>query len=322
MRKLIVYPNLSKGGVSAVIRGRATSEPETNFDALFFNNKGGADSFTDLPNVETVLVNASRARHYLTFLTNQVQYDEISVLSAPEIANVVSALDQNAVHYEFHSSDMGIIANEIKVLELDRLASIHAPSRVMVHKIRELLPRRIWKRLSVLPNLVDNTNFTTSGPADFFENTGFEDSGKIPLLWIGRFDQGKAFAHFARLLGALPENYVGHVVVSLEDDPARANKFLSECAAMGVLERVRIYLNLSPATMANAYRSVKNAGGWLVSTSLNESFGYAVAEAASCGLRAAVSDLPVWDLFEPTGLVYRAPSGAVLRLAEIIEANQ
>ncbi|GAA2551283.1 glycosyltransferase involved in cell wall biosynthesis [Neomicrococcus aestuarii] len=322
MRKLIVYPNLSKGGVSAVIRGRATAEPQNTFDTLFFNDKGGADSFVDLHNVETVVVTSSRAKNYANFLSNQVQYDEISVLSAPEIANELSALEQNAVHYEFHSSDMGIIENEIKILELDRLAAIHAPSQVMLDKIRDLLPRRTWKRLTVLPNLVDTTNFTVDGPASFFENSGFDDSGKIPLLWIGRFDSGKAFAHFARLLGSLPDNYVGHVVVSLEDDPTRANKFLSECAAMGVLSRVRIYLNLSPKTMANAYRSVRDAKGWLVSTSLNESFGYAVAEATSCGLRAAVSDLPVWDLFESSGLLHRVPSGAVVRLAQVIQTEQ
>lgn len=322
MRKLIVYPNLSKGGVSAVIRGRATSEPDTKFNAVFFNDKGGADSFADLPNVEVSLVKQSRAKNYLTFLTNQFQYDEIAILSSPDIANEVAALDQNAVHYEFHSSDMGIIENEIKKLELDRLAAIHAPSDVMVQKIRELLPRRIWKRLTVLPNLVDTRNFAPSGRADFFKTSGFKNEGTIPLMWVGRFDQGKAFAHFARLLGALPAKYVGHVVVSLEDDPLRADRFLSECAGMGILERVRIYLNLSPVTMANAYRSVRDANGWLVSTSLNESFGYAVAEATATGLRVAASDLPVWDLFADTGLVHRSPSGAVLHLADTIRTQQ
>ena len=39
MRKLIFYPNLSKGGVSAVIRGRAQAEPDVQFDTVFLHCK-------------------------------------------------------------------------------------------------------------------------------------------------------------------------------------------------------------------------------------------------------------------------------------------
>ena len=81
---------------------------------------------------------------------------------------------------------------------------------------------------------------------------------------------------------------------------------------------MRLYLNLTPQALGEFYRSVRDADGWLVSTSLKESFGYAVAEATNAGLRVAASDLPVWDLFAGTGLVHRVPSGSIADLVRVI----
>ena len=319
MRKLIFYPNLSKGGVSAVIRGRAQAEPDVQFDAVFLHDRGGSDAFSDMDNVHVRLVQESRSGPYLTHLAHQFDYESVSVLSHPASANVLSALDHVAVTYEFHSSSIPVIEKELGALELDRLAAVVVPSQIMAREIQPLLPRRLRFRLAVEPNLVDVETFAGQGSAQFLADSGFADGpATIPLLWIGRFDQGKAYAHFLRVIAALPQEYVGHVVVSLEDDPHRAERFFAEAAGLGVLERVRLYLNLTPQALGEFYRSVRDADGWLVSTSLKESFGYAVAEATNAGLRVAASDLPVWDLFAGTGLVHRVPSGSIADLVRVI----
>lgn len=319
MRDLIVYPNCSKGGVTSVIRGRARKNPEIHYDVVFFNDRGGRFAFEDLPNVTVRIVRQDRSTSYFNYLMENFSYSSVSVLSSPATSNQLVKFENCRVTYEFHSSDMSIVKKEIDQLDVDRIARFIAPTVVMTGQIHDLLPLRVRDRLEVESNLVDTALFTAEGRADFFTKSRFEqDTNAIPLIWVGRFDSGKGYQYFIRTLAQLPEQYVGHVIVSLESDPARADKFLSECAAMGVEDRVRLYLNLSQAQIAEAYRSVRDAGGWCVSTSLMESFGYSVAEATQCGLRVAAFELPVWDRYFGKEILVSVPAGSVQKLASVI----
>lgn len=280
MRKLVIYPNLSLGGVTSVLRGRAAAEPKTEFDFVFLNDRGGRDAFADFDNVQPRIVNRSRLENFLTYSIPMRSYNEAYVLSHPDAANFISSDPNLAVTYEFHSSDLKVIERELDALKLENLARITAPSHTMVEKISGMLPARYRHRVSVIPNLVDPSVFHQHGPSDLFNN----DPNIIPLVWVGRFDRGKGFRYLPRLLALLPENYVAYVVVSLESDPGRPTEFLNEANALGVAHRVRLLANLERPKMANLYRSAAKSGGWLVSTSLMESFGYAIVEALACGL--------------------------------------
>lgn len=315
-REMFLYPNLSKGGVSAVLRGRALAAPTTRFDAVFLNDRGGKGAYSDLPNVDVRVVSRKRIDSYLQYLSNTFFYEDATVLSHPAAANCLSGDERMSVTYEFHSSAMDIIQKEIEELEVDRLALISAPSQVMVDSIRPLLPRRVRNRLTVRPNLISHSVFDPEGPADFFDYAPIPAS--VPLVWVGRLDAGKAPAHFVRMMARLPEKFTGHLVLSLENDPSRVASFLGECSALGVSDRIKIYSNLSPARLASLFRAARDRHGWLVSTSLHESFGYAVAEALECQLRVVASDLPVWDIFEGRGHLERVPSGSVRALEEAI----
>lgn len=319
MRKLIIYPNCSKGGVTSVIRGRARSEPYNQFDAIFFNDRGGRNAFDDLPNVTVRIARQDRSVNYFKYLMEHFRYDEISVLSHPKTANLLSENPEVALTYEFHSSDPKIVEREINDLNLDQLARITAPTPQMTRIIEKFLPARIRPRVHVKANLVDTLLFSEQGASDFFAKSHFEiDKNAIPLLWVGRFDNGKGYRYMIRTLANLPENYVGIFVVSLESDPDRANNFYRECAEMGVQNRVRLFLNIPQNVMGTMYRSVRDAGGWAVSTSLMESFGYSVAEALACGARVAAFDLPVWVNFERQNLLHSVSAGDVQELSEII----
>ncbi|WP_440220150.1 glycosyltransferase family 4 protein [Dietzia sp. MNB45] len=319
MRKLIVYPNCSKGGVSSVIRGRARDEPNVEFDALFFNDKGGLNAFDDLENVTVRIIRSDRSTNYLTYLTSTVQYAEISVLSHPATANLLSVELGHSVTYEFHSSDLSVIEREINALEVFRIAKIVAPSGYMAGLIEGMLPESVKSRIEMRPNLVDRHCFSPDGRADFFDGSKFKaDSSSIPLVWVGRFDLGKGYQFFVRTLAQLPNEFIGHVIVSIEDDPHRANRFLSECSELGVSDRVRLYLNLPQSRIASLFRSARDKGGMLVSTSLKESFGYSIAEAAACSLPIAAFDLPVLAMFEDSAQLVSVPTGSVQALAAAI----
>lgn len=320
MRKLIVYPNCSKGGVTSVIRGRARAEKDTQFDVVFFNDRGGRNAFDDLPNVDIRLVRADRAPNYFTYLVNNFKYDQVSVLSHPKTANQLSEKDDLAVTYEFHSSDMKVVKREIGELNLDRLAHIIAPSPQMVDSISKMLPVRIKPRMSSVPNLVDTALFNEDGVSNFFDKSRFAlDETAVPLVWVGRFDNGKGFVYALRALARLPKKFIGIFVVSLENDPERANRFYREAAELGVSDRVRLFLNLPQAEMGNLLRSTRDRGGFAVSTSLMESFGYSVAEALACGTKVAAFDLPVWKNFDRQDLLFTVTSGDVQQLSNLIK---
>src|SRR5699024_12101928 len=102
--------------------------------------------------------------------------------------------------------------------------------------------------------------------------------------WVGRFDRDKGFQYAVRTLAQLPEEYFGVFVVSLEHDPARVAAFFNECDTMGVRDRVHLLMDISPLEMSNIYRSARERNGAFISTSLMESFGYAIAESMSCVL--------------------------------------
>lgn len=225
MDQLIIYPNASKGGITSVIRGRAVAQPYLRFDALFFEDRGGSQAFVDLDNVRTAIIPPGRAESAAQYLENQNSYETISVLSSPNIMKHLSGVSAN-IRYEFHSSDMAVNKREIEKLDLAQIDELTVPTEVMANAIFPLIAQAHVRKLRVLPNLVDSNIFGPEGAIDFYREEESLVEGAIPLVWVGRFDEGKGYRHFLRALAALPENYYGIVVVSLEKDPSRASAFL------------------------------------------------------------------------------------------------
>lgn len=318
MRKLLTYPNCSKGGVSSVIRGRAAAEPETIFDVIFVNDRGGSRAFDDLTNVNVRIIRQDRLISFLKSLTKALDYDAIHVLSQPQVANELSVEEDAAVSYEFHSSNMAIVEAEIDKLQLNQLAEIAVPSKQMESWIRERVPKRFRPRVNVTPNLVDKVSFRPDGPSNYFDSDRDFPNTATPVVWVGRFDRDKGFHYAIRALAQLPDHYFGVFIVSLENDPARVAGFFNECDAMGVRDRIHLLMDISPEEMSTIYRSAKARNGVFMSTSLMESFGYAIAESMSCGLPCVAFNLPILELHE--GPLTAVPIGDVAELSRAIQS--
>lgn len=314
MKQLIVYPNFSKGGVTSVIRGRAAANPDTLFHVVFFNDRGGRDAFTDMPNVSARIVRKDRAPAHITYLAATHGYQRISILSSPEVASKAEYPKDAQVVYEFHTSNMKIIERELKQLDLSKVSSIAAPSTYMSDQIRGILPPGSANPVEVVPNLVDRSIFFAGPPV-----TSYLADGSHPLLWVGRFDREKGYRYFLRALGMLPSDYRGIVVVSIESDPARAAEFLGEAAACGVLDRVDILANVPQRRMGEIFREAASKGGAMISTSLLESFGYSVLEALYCGLPTFAFELPPFHEHpDPNNLLRMVDVGDASAIAEAI----
>jgi len=315
---LFMYPNHSRGGVSAVLRGRAANDRSRMFYGIFDQDRRGEGIYDGLDNIETRVVRKDRQAAYLSYFYENFDLDDVSILSNPSAVEHFVDSRQLYLRYEFHSSDMKVIRKELDCLRIDRVDEFVVPSEYMAERLEALGSLHVRRRLCIVPNQVDSTVFGTSGYSDFFNAEIVDRSNNIrPLVWVGRFDKGKGYTYLLRCLSLLPADFVAYVVVSLEEDPLRAVDFISEAMTMGVSDRVRVLANLSPELLANIYRSARDLNGYLVSTSLLESFGFSVAEALACGLNVRAFDLPVWrehPMFETNGKA--VDPGDVFSLAE------
>lgn len=265
--------------MTTVYRNRALAQPNDQFEFIFNNDFAGAGSYA-LPNAKIRIIPASRTEAYLKYHATRRAYDEIRLTSLPKLTACIPA--GMKLVYEFHSSDERTLQNEISLLDADRVDEFWVPSNFLKDVVDVFLHQKTDKSSIVVNNLIDETTFKLRP----VEMLGSLKPNDIPIVWIGRFDKGKNPLDLLRALSLISDKYHAFVVVSLESDPNRLANFLSEAAQYGVSNQVTIMQNLSPYEVSDLYNFVASKGGALCSTSLGESFGYAIAEAHACGLRS------------------------------------
>lgn len=276
---------------------------------------GGQAVFSCLPNTDFRIFPKGRFRPALEHIAQNFEYDQIRITSLPEAATQLAASLPDRVVYEFHTSTVGVVESELERLDIDSLEAIQTPSDWLTHLVARRLTRTQASKCVTVPNLVDRDTFNLSVvPAD-----RQLDDGLVPLLWVGRFDKGKNFNDFLRLMSILPEHYIAVIVVSYETEPNRVSRALQEARAYGMADRICLHLNLSQIQLAQLYTWTRDRGGLFVSTSLAESFGYGIAEALACGLPTVayrvggVPEIPNFDTplsLLPVGDVYGLASAA------------
>lgn len=261
------------------------------------------------------MLQPGRLNLFLKYLVETIDFDSVHVLSDPEVATYLIEHTKVPVDYEFHSSNMTIVQGEISKLPLQQISAFHVPSEEMHTAVSQLLPRRIARRLRVTENLVNILAFGKEGEHTAFVNYPSE---MTPLVWVGRLEAPKGMVYAPRVLAHLPSQYELFMIVSLENDPDRFVRFFAECDALGVTDRAHVLMDLQQSEMGKLYRGAARRNGALLSTSLMESFGYAVSEAIECGLRAVCFDLPVWSRLDNEKLFCAVDPGDVTAMASMV----
>jgi glycosyltransferase involved in cell wall biosynthesis len=168
-------------------------------------------------------------------------------------------------------------------------------------------------KIVVWPNLLDTKYLIESNKRD-----QFKWGAQTPVLWIGRFDNQKNVNDYLRCLSLLPSDYHGVAVVSLNDEGGSFADFMGDVYAYRLQDRISILLNLSKRQMRALYHSVRDAGGVYLSTAVDESYGYTIAEAIAVHLPIVSFEVGALSEHRSAALLDFVPVGDNVAASEAI----
>ncbi|KAA9000327.1 glycosyltransferase [Paenibacillus spiritus] len=114
------------------------------------------------------------------------------------------------------------------------------------------------------------------------------------LAWVGRLEPNKNWRELLAVASAL-RSRVPDLHLWMFHDPKLAadgenERFRQALAESGMGDRLAEFIRIPNSGMPHYYSRVADSGGFLLSTSVMEGFGYAVAEAILCGCPVLSTD--------------------------------
>ncbi|EFM12555.1 glycosyl transferase group 1 [Paenibacillus curdlanolyticus YK9] len=123
---------------------------------------------------------------------------------------------------------------------------------------------------------------------------GLNPTGDPILAWVGRIERNKNWKLFLQIGSELSRFYpklrlwmFGDVTIF---EPEELIRFEQTVHKLKLGDRILFHPNIPHSSMPFYLSTVGSSGGMLVSTSVNESFGYAVSEAISCRCPVLTTD--------------------------------
>ncbi|MFC7394378.1 glycosyltransferase family 4 protein [Scopulibacillus cellulosilyticus] len=116
-----------------------------------------------------------------------------------------------------------------------------------------------------------------------------------PIIgWVGRLEQNKNWRDFIKI-SSLLKNHIPNLDIWMFEDASLAQKserrqFQNLIQKLGISSSLTIRSNIPHEQMPFYYSSIGKSGGFLLSTSKSEGFGYAVVEAMSCRCPVLTTD--------------------------------
>lgn len=134
-----------------------------------------------------------------------------------------------------------------------------------------------WLHRYVIPNIVD---------VNSFRPVPGEPPRDPVIAWVGRLESNKNWSEYLTIAAQIrlskPDLHLW-----MFHDPELATeeeklKFNDQLLRLGLNDRLNVFTNVPNHVMPVYYSSIAGSGGFLLSSSMMEGFGYAVAEAICC----------------------------------------
>lgn len=301
MKIVFCYQFCSLGGCETVLSTRLHELLELGIDAhmLFFDGGEGERLFSDLGERMRICRKRAEADAMLAAL----EPDFLISLDTPRVLQHLEGRPAGMKFiYEVHSTYPETL-KRLRLLTRHDLAAIFTPSRAQRQLIASLLGQSLRCPIEVVPNPLRRS---------FSEHREPPRYERPIVLWVGRLDPHKnwrAYLEICRELHARNPDIEGWLVgnsMTSEDEKLR---LWEEVKKSGLANRFRWLPQVEYDKMDRLYRFVGASGGCLVSTSKQESFGMAAAEAMACSCPVVVPDIGGFRDFvhhDETGLRYPA----------------
>jgi glycosyltransferase involved in cell wall biosynthesis len=303
VKVLFVYKFLTLGGVETVLQARLEGLSAHRLDAqAWFLRDGGGRSIFDGLEARIQVGDVGALRSYL----EGQPPDVVSSIDTEEVFPLISpAAEGPKLVVEAHSP---YVENLEYLRRIDRanVAAFFVPTE---HQ-RAVVLRRLGNGadVTVIPNALRRC---------FVERDGalLPKPPRPIVAWVGRLDALKNWVGFLaiarRVARRMPE--VEFWMVTPSPGSTAAGDLYRRVSRLGLAERFVWYQGLPHDRMPNLLDAVRESGGVVLSTSLGESFGMAIAEAMARGCAVVVprhSAFP--ELVEDgrRGRLYRAGSGS------------
>ncbi|OXM13889.1 glycosyltransferase family 4 protein [Paenibacillus herberti] len=324
MKILLIFSTPS-GGMETLnrIRARALTASGLQCHLLYTNGGGGLQNISGI----TVLVSQSFAD--ITKLIHREKYDVIIVCS------YVLLLEHIRM-----SGYRGRIIFEVQGLGTPEMA------RIFLHDfgstLRSCADGFLYPVTKHLEQLMQSTfpempHFCFDDPLDT-ESFGYSRFPIVPqqiLGWIGRIEKNKNWREFlaiAEWLGpAFPKMELWMFVDADLCEPQEQLDFEHWMQTSPLAGRLTVRSNVPHSQMADYLSIIGDSGGLLLSTSIREGFGYAVAEAMLCRCpvlstnSGGVKRFIIPDKtgkFYPRGNIEEAAKGAYQLMQDVVYREQ
>ncbi|WP_343221811.1 glycosyltransferase family 4 protein [Paenibacillus tritici] len=175
-----------------------------------------------------------------------------------------------------------LIIESVPYLQAFCNAVLLPPTDHLLELFIEICP---WLQRYVIPNLVD---------VHTFRHIPGEKPVDPVIAWVGRLEPNKNWSEYLKIAHAL-RKHKSNLHLWMFHDPALASeeqkeRFNEELYALGLDDRLIVFTNIPNQTMPLYYSSIAGSGGFLLSSSVTEGFGYAVAEAVCCSCPVLSTD--------------------------------
>ncbi|ASR46141.1 glycosyl transferase [Paenibacillus kribbensis] len=142
-----------------------------------------------------------------------------------------------------------------------------------------------WLKRYVFPNVLDTSVF------NYVPNT---PPINPVIAWVGRLEPNKNWRHFVDIsywmLQKRPDLRIWMFYDDTLSQPEDQIQFENMLVQLGMSSIIERFKSVPHAKMPLYYSMIGDSGGYLLSTSLVEGFGYAVAEAMACRCPVLSSD--------------------------------
>ncbi|WNS43402.1 glycosyltransferase family 4 protein [Paenibacillus sp. MMS20-IR301] len=213
-------------------------------------------------------------------LLDEHNYDAIIVTSDYLLMERIRRLGYNGILI-YESQGLGkrsdardMIIDAVPYLQSYCNAVLIPPTDHLLELFIEICP---WLHRYVIPNIVDVHSFRYI-------------PGELPcdpvIAWVGRLEANKNWSEYLKIAYQLRLHKPDlHLWMFHDPNLAADNqkeKFHEELHALGLNDRLSVFTNMPNHMMPVYYSSIAGSGGFLLSSSITEGFGYAVAEAVCC----------------------------------------